>query len=58
MIDLFDAIGKYIQRIATSSDPLEVFVELALIALVVWWGTRFLRGTRGASLVKGIENVI
>ena len=58
MIDLLDAIGKYIQRIATSSDPLEVFVELALIALVVWWGTRFLRGTRGASLVKGAAVVL
>lgn len=31
-----------------------VAVELFLIGLVVWWVMRFLRGTRGARLIKGV----
>ena len=58
MSELFQAIGNYFSRILRSSDPLEVIVEVALIALVVWWGTRFLRGTRGASLIKGAAVVL
>jgi diadenylate cyclase len=37
-----------------SEDPLVVAVELLLIGLVVWWVVRFLRGTRGARLIKGV----
>jgi diadenylate cyclase len=32
-----------------------VSVELLLIGLVVWWVMRFLRGTRGARLIKGVS---
>ncbi len=31
---------------------------MILIGLVIWWVTRFLRGTRGASLVKGAAVVL
>ncbi len=31
-----------------------VLVELILIGLVIWWVMRFLRGTRGARLIKGV----
>lgn len=37
----------------TTYNPLVVAVELLLIGVVVWWVMRFLRGTRGARLVKG-----
>ncbi len=57
MSELIRAIANYIHRVATY-DPVEVIVEMALIALVVWWGTRFLRGTRGASLIKGAAVVL
>lgn len=54
---LRDAILNYLARVATY-DPWLVAVELALIGLVVWWIIRFLRGTRGASLVKGAAVVL
>ena len=52
MGELVTAISKYLRRVS-AYDPFEVIVEMALIALVVWWTVRFLRGTRGASLLKG-----
>jgi diadenylate cyclase len=52
MSELAKAIGRYLSRVA-SYDPLVVVVELLLIGAVVWIITRFLRGTRGVSLVKG-----
>lgn len=52
MNELAKAIARYLNRVA-SYDPLVVVVELLLIGAVVWIITRFLRGTRGASLVKG-----
>jgi diadenylate cyclase len=52
MQELFSAISKYLQRISTY-DPWVVVVEMTLIGLVVWWVMRFVRGTRGANLVKG-----
>lgn len=48
----YDAIKDYLQRVATYN-PVTVAIELFLIGLVVWWIMRFLRGTRGARLVKG-----
>jgi diadenylate cyclase len=42
-----------VYRIVTTYNLFVVAVELLLIGLVVWWATRFLRGTRGARLVKG-----
>ncbi|MFW6132471.1 MAG: diadenylate cyclase [Planctomycetota bacterium] len=53
MTELFEAISRYLRRVATYN-PLVVTVELVLIGTVVWWVMRFLRGTRGARLVKGV----
>ncbi len=53
MTEFIDAITTYLNRIATYN-LLVVAVELLLIGMVVWWVMRFLRGTRGARLVKGV----
>lgn len=39
-------------------DPWGVAVEWLLIGLVVYWVLRFLRGTRGARMLKGIASVL
>jgi len=52
MSDFWQTIWTYINRVRTYN-PAVVIVELFLIGLVVWWVMRFLRGTRGARLVKG-----
>jgi len=52
MNPLVRAIQDYISRIA-AYNPLVVAVEMLLIGIVVWWVMRFLRGTRGARLIKG-----
>ena len=57
MDDLIRAISTYLERV-TSYNPIVVIVELLLIGAVVWWVTRFLRGTRGARLVKGAALVL
>lgn len=49
---ILEAISLYLQRVRTYN-PVVVIVELVLIGAVVWWVMRFLRGTRGARLVKG-----
>src|SRR3978361_1724416 len=36
----------------------QVAIELLLIGLVVYWVFRFLRGTRGARMLKGIAFVL
>ncbi len=54
MSSLLRAITTYLDRVASYS-PIVVIVELLLIGMVVWWVTRFLRGTRGARLVKGVS---
>jgi len=54
MEDLLQALSTYLQRIATYN-LIVVAVELLLIGVVVWWVIRFLRGTRGARLVKGVS---
>jgi diadenylate cyclase len=36
----------------------QVAIELLLIGVVVWWVVRFLRGTRGARLLRGIIFVL
>jgi diadenylate cyclase len=53
MKELLEAIASYLQRVRTY-DPVVVVVELLLIGVVVWWVMRFLRGTRGARLIKGV----
>ncbi len=57
MKHLFESISIYIHRISNYS-TVEVLVELLLIAAVVWWVMRFLRGTRGARLVKGLAVIL
>ena len=53
MHELIRAITKYLQHVRHYS-PIAVAVELLLIGVIVWWVTKFLRGTRGARLVKGV----
>lgn len=53
MNELIRGIQTYWYRVA-SYNPFVVAVELLLIGLVVWSAMRFLRGTRGARLVKGV----
>ena len=53
MREFFEGVATYLTRVWTSYNPFVVIVELALIFLVVWSATRFLRGTRGARLIKG-----
>jgi len=53
MTELYRAILSYFHRIATYNTAV-VVIELLLIGVVVWWVMRFLRGTRGARLVKGV----
>ena len=48
--EFFRALGSYA--------PLQVAIELLLIGLFVHWVLRFLRGTRGARLLKGIAFVL
>lgn len=57
MNEILDAVATYLRRLATY-DPLVVAVQLLLIGLVVWLVMRFLRGTRGARLLKGAVLVL
>jgi len=52
MDELINAMSTYFRRVATYN-PLVVAVQLLLIAIIVWLVMRFLRGTRGARLLKG-----
>ena len=52
MHELADAITTYLRRVA-HYDKTVVAVQVLLIALVVFLVIRFLRGTRGARLIKG-----
>ena len=45
-------------RALRTYNPLQVTIELLLIGLFVHWVLRFLRGTRGARLLKGIAFVL
>jgi len=55
--ELIRAISNYLQRVA-GYDMAEVAVEMVLIGMFVWLAERFLRGTRGASLLKGAAVVL
>jgi len=57
MDELIEGISTYLQRVMQYS-WIVVAVELLLIGAVVWWVTRFLRGTRGARLIKGVVLVM
>src|SRR3954471_11238801 len=45
-------------RALRTYQPWQVAIELLLIGLFVYWVLRFLRGTRGARLLKGIAFVL
>jgi len=57
MRTLLQSIQTYLNRVATYS-PLVVLIELVLIGVVVWWVMRFLKGTRGARLIKGVALLV
>ncbi len=57
MGELVRAITTYLDRVMNYS-PIVVIVELLLIGIVVWWVSRFLRGTRGARLIKGMAALL
>ena len=52
MTELLSAMSMYFRRVA-AYNPLVVAVQFLLIGAVVWMVMRFLRGTRGARLLKG-----
>jgi diadenylate cyclase len=52
MDELLRAITTYLRRVSNYDLP-TVAIQLLLIGLVVWGIMRFLRGTRGARLLKG-----
>lgn len=49
-----DSLNQFLNRLATYSF-VEVFLELAIIWLVVYFIVRFLRDTGGAGIVKGLS---
>ncbi len=57
MDELLRALMIYLNRLR-GYDPLVVGVQLLLIGIVVWWVMKFLRGTRGAGMVKGAAVLI
>lgn len=57
MNELLKAITTYVQRVQTYN-PLVVIAQLLVIGMVVWAVLRFLRGTRGARLLKGAAVVL
>ncbi|MEI7837447.1 MAG: diadenylate cyclase [Planctomycetota bacterium] len=54
MEELLRGIQTYWYRVG-QYNPVVVVVELLLIGVIVWWIMRFLRGTRGARIVKGLS---
>jgi diadenylate cyclase len=57
MNEILRGIRIYVNRLQTYN-PFVVALELVLIGLVVWCVMRFLRGTRGARLVKGVAMLL
>ena len=56
MPDFFNNISGPLETARRS--PWSTAVELLLIGLAVYWVLRFLRGTRGARLLKGIVSIL
>ena len=50
---MFDRLEQLLIRIS-AINPLEILAEMAVIWLVVWLIFRFLQGTRGARMLKGV----
>ncbi len=55
--DILRTLITYWYRVQTYSFWV-IAMELLLIGLVVWWVLRFLRGTRGMGLVKGVALIL
>ena len=62
MTNIFDRLSPLLTRLGgyfnAWTDVLQVLIELALIWVVVYAAFRFLRGTRGARLIKGVALVL
>lgn len=56
MPELFAPLSQLLQRVLgyLRTEPFEVLIELAVIWVVVYVVFRFLRGTRGARVIKGV----
>src|SRR6478672_1773257 len=52
-IDLFNSFGSFWRALHAYS-WWQIAIELLLIGTVVYWVIRFLRGTRGARMLRGI----
>src|SRR5947208_1512928 len=57
MPDDFLNLSRFFRAIATYG-WWRVAIELLLIGLVVYWVVRFLRGTRGARMLRGIAIIL
>ncbi|HEX5242405.1 MAG TPA: diadenylate cyclase CdaA [Tepidisphaeraceae bacterium] len=57
MPDQFVDFSGFFRALLTYN-PWQVAIELCLIGLVVYWVLRFLRGTRGVRMLKGIAFVL
>ena len=55
---MLEAIDNYLRYLLRSYDLIQVAIELLLIGFVVWAVMRFLRGTGGEKLFKGIVFVL
>lgn len=55
---MLKSIDNYLRYLFRSYDPIQVVVELLLIGFVVWAVMRFLRGTGGEKLFKGIVFIL
>lgn len=51
-------IRAFFQSVYTNYSWWQIALELVLIGLVVYWVVRFLRGTRGARMLRGIAFVL
>jgi len=49
---------RAVQQFFNSYDPLQIAIELIVIWFCVWLVFRFLRGTRGAGIIKGVALVL
>src|SRR4051794_26131400 len=56
-MDEFLNLSGFLRAIRTIP-PLQIALEMLMIGVVVFWTVRFLRGTRGARLLKGIAVVL
>jgi diadenylate cyclase len=56
-MDQFLNLSGFLRAIHTIK-PWQISLEMLMIGLVVFWAVRFLRGTRGARMLKGIAVIL